>query len=137
MAAGDIIKGTSGSFVVGPSATPLTVGKIEKWSFKTERSSEEIGPFVGDDNVYKVAGGKKGELEFEGVIHEGSSTGLESVITNYEAGTALRTVATVTKGKIITFAAGVYDSLEISLDPKNTHRFKAKLGGAYTITQDP
>jgi len=135
MAAGDPIKGTGGSFTVGPTLTPLVVGKIEKWSFKSERGSEDIGPFVGEDVVYIVTGGKKGTLEFEGIIPEGGNAGQDSVIANYESGAALRTVVVVTTGKTITFASGVYSSLEVTLDAKGTLRIKASLGGAYTIIQ--
>lgn len=137
MAAGDPIKGTSGTFEVGPSGTPVAVGKVEKWSFKSERDTEEIGPFIAEDTVYEVLGGKKGSLEIEGIIPEGGDAGQNSMITNYEAGTALRTVVKTTKGKIITFASGVYKSLEVSTDAKGTHRIKASVAGAYTITQDP
>ena len=134
MAVGDVIKGTGGSFKVGPVGAPIVVGKIDKWTFKTERSSEDVGPFVGEDVVYVVVGGKKGTLEFEGIMPEGSNTGQDSVISNYEAGTPLRTEAVVTLGKTITFAAGAYSSLEISLDAKGTPRIKASLGGAYAIS---
>lgn len=137
MANGDIIKGTGGKFEVGPSGTPQIVGKLEKWSFKTERSTEEVGPFVGEDVVIEVLGGKKGSLEFEGVIPEGGDAGQDDVLDAYEAGVALRTVVTATKGKMITFTSGVYKSLEISVDAKGTHRFKASVGGAYTIAQAP
>lgn len=130
------IKGTNGTFEVGPSGTPVLVGKIEKWTFKSERGAEEIGPFVGDDNVVEILGGKKGELEFEGVIPEGGDVGQDDAIDAYEAGTTLRTVATVTNGKVITFATGAYKSLEITLEAKGTHRIKATVSGAYTIAQD-
>jgi hypothetical protein len=137
MANGDPIKGTNGKFEVGASGAPQVTGKIEKWSFKSERSSEEIGPFIGEDSVTEVLGGKKGSLELEGIIPEGGDAGQDDVIEAYEAGTPLRTVVTVTKGKVITFASGVYKSLEISVDAKGTHRFKASVAGAYTIAQAP
>lgn len=135
MAAGDILKGTVGLCQVGPALSEVEVKKIEKWTLKSERSTEEVGPFVNDDNVYEIVGGKKGQLDLEGIVIEGGDAGQDDMIDAYEAGTTLRTVVTTTKGKIITFAAGVYKSLEITLDAKGTQRIKVSIGGAYIITQ--
>jgi hypothetical protein len=135
MAAGDILRGTVGKVEVGPSGTPVEAKKIEKWTLKSERSTEEVGPFVNDDNVYEITGGKKGQLDLEGVVVEGGDSGQDDMIEAYENGTTLRTVVTTTKGKIITFTAGTYKSLEISTDAKGTQRIKCSIGGAYTITQ--
>lgn len=135
MAAGDIIRGTSGIIEVGAVSSEVEVGKVEKWTLKSERSAEEVGPFVNDDNVVEVLGGKKGQLDLEGVIPEDGNAGQDDMIDAYENGTALRTVVTTTRGKTITFAAGAYKSLEITTDAKGTHRFKASVSGAYTIAQ--
>lgn len=137
MAAGDILRGTVGDVKVGPALSEVEAKKIEKWTLKSERGSEEFGPFVNDDNVYEVVGGKKGQLDLEGVVPEGGDAGQDDMIDAYENGTTLRTVVKTTKGKVITFAAGAYKSVEISTDAKGTQRIKATIGGAYTITQDP
>jgi hypothetical protein len=135
MAAGDILRGAVGTCQVGPSGTPVAVTKMEKWTLKSERSTEEVGPFINDEQVYEIVGGKKGQLDLEGVVPEEGDAGQDDMIDAYENGTTLRTVVTTTKGKIITFTAGTYKSLEISTDAKGTQRIKVSVAGAYTITQ--
>jgi hypothetical protein len=136
MANGDIIKGTLTSVKVGPTATAVTTTKIEKYAHKSERSSEEVGPFFGDDNVTETLGGKKGETEIEGVVPEGGDAGQDDMIEAYENNTTLRVELNTSGGKVITYTAGRFKKTEITTDAKGTQRFKATVSGVYTLTQD-
>ncbi len=138
MAAGDpTLRGAVGSLKVGPSGTPVTVNKASKYTFKSERGTEDVGPFIGDDTVTEIPGGKKGTMTIELLIPEGGNAGQDDMIDAYEAGTTLRTEVITTKAKVITFATAYYKSMEIDTEAKGGPKLKFELSGAYTITQDP
>jgi hypothetical protein len=114
----------------------VTVAKISKYTFKTERSSEDVGPFVGDDTVTEIPGGKKGTMTLEGIIPEGGDAGQDDLLDAYEAGTTLRTEVITDKAKNITFATAYVKTVEIDTEAKGGPKIKFEISGAYTVTQD-
>lgn len=129
------ISGTAGSLTIG--ATPTNIEWVGKFTFKGDRKSTTIGPHIGDANEYEVGTGLSGSFNIEGTIPEGGDAGQDALITAFTAGTSSQVVLQATKGKKITFANPLFDSLEIELDGKGTHTLKASGKGAFTIAQNP
>lgn len=128
------IKGTAGSITVG--TTPITVNWIGKFTFKGDRKSTTIGPHIGDANEYEIGTGLSGSFTVDGTIPEDGDAGQDDLIDAFVANTNPIVKLKATKGKLITFTAPVFDSLEIELDGKGSHTIKMSGKGAFTIAQD-
>ena len=109
------ISGTSGSLKIG-GVSGTVIAWIGKFTFKGDRKTTSVGPHIGDPNEYEIGTSLSGSFTVDG--------------------TTPQMDLNATKGKKISFAAPVYDSLEIELDGKGTHTIKASGKGAFTITQD-
>lgn len=63
------ITGTDGGLrIKRPNGQSLYFTWIGKWTFKSERKTDDIGPHIGDATIYPVAGAKKGTYALEGTI---------------------------------------------------------------------
>lgn len=127
------ISGTAGSLKIGASTSIAWAGK---WTFKGSRKTTTIGPHIGDANEYEIGNALSGEFSIDGTIPSGGDAGQDLIISNFTANTSAAIALEATLGKTITFAAPVFDSLEIELDAKGTHTFKASGKGTFTIAQD-
>lgn len=129
------ISGTSGSLKIG-GVSGTVIAWIGKFTFKGDRKTTSVGPHIGDPNEYEIGTSLSGSFTVDGTIPEGGDDGQDALITAFVDGTTPQMDLNATKGKKISFAAPVYDSLEIELDGKGTHTIKASGKGAFTITQD-
>lgn len=108
---------------------------IGKWTFKSERNSETVGPHIGDPNEYPVSGSKKGTYSLEGTIPQDGDLAQEALMDAHESGEKIELELWATKGRRILFTQTLSTSLEIELDAKGSHTIKAEGEGPYTNTR--
>lgn len=109
---------------------------IGKWTFKSERNSESVGPHIGDANEYPVGGSKKGTYSLEGTIPQDGDMAQDALIDAHEAGEKVELELWATRGKRVAFTQALSTSLEIELDGKGSHTIKGEGEGPYTISRN-
>ena len=128
------ISGINGTVKVG--AVPTSLAWVGKWTFKADRKSVTVGPHMGDENEYPMPGGLSATFTIDGTIPNGGDPGQDLVIAAFLAGSNSAIELGATGGKIITFDAPVFETLEIDVDAKGSHTIKASGKGTFDIEQD-
>ncbi len=114
------LKGTSG--VITHNAISMTW--VGKWSAKPKMSTQTQGPYVGDVNIYEVAGGLSWDWEFEADVPSGKDARQTAALASLTGQTNEALVLTQTGGYTVTFSAPLYKSGEISVNANGTQSLK-------------
>jgi hypothetical protein len=129
------IKGSSG----GAEINDVAITWLGSWEMTVENNSEDIGPHIGDANLYPVETGQKGSFKVAGTIPQDTDNGQDAVFAAVVSRTNPKLELWATKGKKVTFAATttVYKKLTIKLEANGTHTFEAEGEGPFTLEDGP
>lgn len=131
------IKGTEGEIKIGPTVSAKSVQWVGKYEVELENQTEEVGPHIGDSNIYEVETGQKGSFKVNGTIPEGGDLGQNDLIDAVVSRLRPQIKFKTTKAKILTFASPTYKKLSFGVDAKGTPTFAAEGSGPFTVAQDP
>ena len=131
------ITGTDGGLrIKRPNGQSLYFTWIGKWTFKSERKTDDIGPHIGDATIYPVAGAKKGTYALEGTIPQDGDVAQDALFDAHEAGDKIELELYALRGRRILFTGTLNTSFEITLDTKGSHTLKADGYGPYAISKN-
>jgi hypothetical protein len=86
------------------------------WTATVTNETEEVGPHIGDANLYQVATSQAWEWSIEGTVPSAGDAGQNAIMAAATGRTTAALVLEQTLGKTITFSAANVNELEVTVE---------------------
>ena len=127
------LQGTSGTITWGTTVF-VWAGT---WTYTLDNNTQEIGPHIGDAQIYEVNTSQKHTWKIDGTVPSGGDPGQDDMMAAALGRTTAALELTQTLGKTVTFSAATVTKLEVTVNADGSQTFSAEGGnGAGTVTLD-